>query len=67
MSKISEIVNLKKRTSDLGYRGFRVDSMIKDEIGAVTLESATDQQTSQVIEALQAYILFARKCQQSKK
>lgn len=67
MNKLNEIINLKKQLSDLGYRGFQIDSIIKDEIGSVQLESASDQQVVQVIEVLQDYICFARKCQQGKK
>lgn len=66
MNRLSEIQNLKKQLSDLGYRGFQIESMIKDEIGAVNLEDLSDPQAEQVIDLLQGYIQFAHKCQKGK-
>lgn len=66
MNKLSEIHALKKQLSDLGYRGFQIDNMIKDEIGTVKLADLSDPQAEQVIDLLQDYIQFAHKCQKGK-
>lgn len=67
MDNNSQINQLRKTLSDLGYRKFQIDEMIQEAIGFTPQNTISETQAAQVVEVLQEYVSFAAKCRSLKK
>ncbi len=56
------VEGLTQQLLDLGYAPFQVDSMINEAVGTLQLEKVNLDQIALVIEILEEYIQFAKKC-----
>jgi hypothetical protein len=64
--RLDDISLCRKKLAELGYHAFQIDSIIKDIIGTTRLDNVTEEQSSQIVEALEEYIRFASKCHEHK-
>ncbi len=67
MSIPEEVKGLLEQLETMGYHPFQVRQIIQETIGTNELNALTPEQNQKLIEALEDYIQFAKKCRSTKR
>jgi ABC-type transporter MlaC component len=62
-----ETKRLLEQLEEMGYHPFQVQQIVQDAIGTNELKTVTPEQNRKLIEALEEYIQFAKKCRAPKR